>query len=399
MWNFATDSRGKDKAKASRRLESNLEAGRTTTTTTTTTATTTPPTTTTTTTTTTMTTSSSTVAVSISDDVVSYSDRWSNVNRNVDKKIKNSNLKSPWRDEMGCESDVNSCDRYDESSNVFESTRVEDIAADRIIRRPKSLSRIENIWRTNDLSGNVGERANPFCRMDNRAQRFKRVTNSGKKYHWSGTFNDRAKRYSSVDKEIFACSKTRRRSSSNDREIIATDYDYNLDGFDDEKSIKKTKLFRCDKFNFTDERSNESARHLLERRSSLDFFKERFNIPREEEGNHRHRAHGHHGSHRRNGTIEQRGNEKDEDISDSASSSGSFDRVDNYDPDQSTIIDRYKLTLSTVYVRKHRWTSIDDQSKIIVCNFVSFFKDIILFTFLPSLYIAIFIYANRTEER
>lgn len=290
---------------------------------------------------------------------------------------------------MECESDVNFCDRYHESPNVFELVRVEDIAADRIIR-PKRLSRIENIWRTNDLSGNVSERGNPYCRMDNRAQRFKRATSSGKKYHWSGTFNDRAKRFSSVDNGIFTYAKTRR-FSSNDRDIIATDsnYDYNLDGFDDEKTVKK-KLFRCDKFNFTDERS--SARHLLDRRSSLDFFEERFNIPRGEEGNHRHRGHG---SHRRNGTIEQRGNEKSEEIFDSASSS---DRVDNYDPDQSTIIDRYKLTLSTVYVRKHRWTSINDQSKIIVCNFVSFFKDIILFTFLPSLYIAIFIYANRTEE-
>lgn len=341
-----------------------------------------------------MTTSSSTVAVSISDDIVSYNDRWSNVNRNIDKKIKNS-LKSPWRDEMECESDVNSCDRCDESSNVFESTRVEEIAADRTIR-PKCLSRIENIWATNDLSGNVGERASPSRRMDNRTPRFKRVANSGKKYHWSGTFNDRAKRYSSVDNEKLSIYAKTRRFSSNDREIIATDsnYDYNLDGFDDEKTVKKTKLFRCDKFNFTDkERSNESARHLFDRRSSLDFFEERFNIPREEEGYHGHR------SHRRNGTIEQRGNEKNEEIFDSASSSGSSDRVDNYDPDQSTIIDRYKLTLSTVYVRKHRWISIDDQSKIVVCNFVSLFKDIILFTFLPSLYIAIFIYANRTEER
>lgn len=334
------------------------------------------------------------MSISDDNDIVSDNGRWSNVN--IDKKIKNS-LKSPWRDEMECESEnVNSCDRYHEfSSNVFESTRVEEIAADRINKfRPKGASRIENIWRTNDLSGNVGERTNPSCRMDNRAQRFKRATSSGKKYHWSGTFNDRAKRYSSVDNiGTPTCAKTRRFSSNDCHEIIATDsnYDYNLDGFDDEKTVKK--LFRCDKFNFTDETSNECARHWLDRRSSLDFFKERFNIPREEEGNHRgHRVHGH----RRNGTIEQRGNEENEEILDSTSSS---DRVDNYDPDQSTIIDRYKLTLSTVYVRKHRWTSIDDQSKIIVCNFVSFFRDIILFTFLPSLYIAIFIYANRTEER
>lgn len=385
MWNFATDSRGKDKAKASCPLEPNLEDERTTTTTTTTSTTT------------------MMVAVPVDNDNRDSTggDAWSNLNKLVDTTTKNS-LKSPWKDEVECQNDMSSCDSDYESLNVTRTTRV----AANTAGIDSRVSCIKNISKKNSLHAYPVAYGNNWARTVNRAQRYKRSTGGKKsvqKYHWSGTFNrDGVKKYSSPLGE---------KTSDAD-----SNYNYNLDAFDDEKTAKKTKLFDGDKFNLDDESgdSNEDATRWPDRRSFANLSKRdttRLNMSRRnwltrEHGQEDHR-------YERDESIEQdnlnanspkrsdRNDHKEENhrptLDETRRSSESSYRVDD-DDNRSTIIDRYEITLSTVYVRKSR-TSIDDRSTFKFFNFLlSFFKNVILFTFLPSLYMMFFIYVKRTEE-
>lgn len=397
MWNFATDSRGKDKAKASCPLEPNLEDERTTTTTTTTTSTTT-----------------MMVAVPVDNDNRDSTggDACSNLNKLVDTTTKNS-LKSPWKDEVECQNDISSCDSDYESLNVTRTTRV----AANTAGIDSRVSCIENISKKNSLPAYSVAYSNNWARTVNRAQRCKRSTvgkKSVQKYHWSGTFNrDGVKKYSSPLGEKTSDAKTCRFGKMN---VVAdSNYNYNLDAFDDEKTAKKTKLFDGDKFNLDDESgdSNEDATHWPDRRSFANRSKRdtmRLNM------SHRNWLTREHGQedrrYQRDESIEkgnlnansprrsQRNDHKEENrpnLDETRRSSESSYRVDD-DDNRSTIIDRYEITLSTVYVRKSR-TPIDDRSTFKFFNFLlSFFKNVILFTFLPSLYMIFFIYVKRTEE-
>ncbi|XP_071868449.1 kinesin-like protein 10A isoform X2 [Bombus fervidus] len=387
------DSRGKDKAKASCPLEPNLEDERTTTTTTTTSTTT------------------MRVAVPVDNDNRDSTggDAWSNLNKLVDTTTENS-LKSPWKDEVECQNDISSCDSDYEPLNVTRTTRVAANTAG-------IDSCIENVSKKNSLHAYSVAYSNNWARTVNRAQRYKRSTvgkKSVQKYHWSGTFNrDGVKKYSSPLGEKTSDAKTRRFGEMN---VVAdSNYNYNLDAFDDEKIAKKTKLFDGDKFNLDDESgdSNEDATRWPDRRSFANLSKRdtmRFNMSRRnwltrEHGQEDHR-------YERDESIEQgnlnanspkrsqRNNHKEENrptLDEKRRSSESSYLVDDND-DRSTIIDRYEITLSTVYVRKSR-TPIDDRSTFKFFNFLlSFFKNVILFTFLPSLYMVLFIYVKRTEE-
>lgn len=396
MWNFATDSRGKDKAKASCPLEPNLEDERTTTTTTTTSTTT------------------MMVAEPVDNDNRDSTggDAWSNLNKLVDTTTKNS-LKSPWKDEVECQNDTSSCDSDYESLNVTRTTRV---AANTAGIDPR-VSCIENVSKKNSLHAYSVAYGNNWARTVNRAQRYKRSTGGKKsvqKYHWSGTFNrDGVKKYSSPLGEKTSDAKRRRFGEMN---VVAdSNYNYNLDAFDDEKTAKKTKLFDGDKFNLDDESGDrkEDATRWPDRRSFANLSKRdtmplntsRRNWLTREHGQEDHR-------YQRDESIEQddlnansskrsqRNDHKEENrptLGETRRSSESSYRVDD-DDSRSTIIDRYEITLSTVYVRKSR-TPIDDRSTCKFFNFLlSFFKNVILFTFLPSLYMIFFIYVKRTEE-
>ncbi|XP_043582567.1 kinesin-like protein Klp10A isoform X2 [Bombus pyrosoma] len=391
------DSRGNDKAKASCPLEPNLEDERTTTTTTTTTSTTT-----------------MMVAVPVDNDNRDSTggDAWSNLNKLVDTTTKNS-LKSPWKDEVECQNDINSCDSDYESLNVTRTTRV----AANTAGIDSRVSCIENVSKKNSLHAYSVAYSDNWARTVNRAQRYKRSTvgkKSAQKYHWSGTFNrDGVKKYSSPLGEKTSDAKTFRFGKMN--VVDNSNYNYNLDAFDDEKTAKKTKLFDDDKFNLDDESgdSNEDATRSPDRRSFANLSKRdtrRLNISQRnwltrEHGQEDHR-------YQRDEFIEkgnlnanspkrsQRNDHKEENrptLDETRRSSESSYRVDD-DDNRSTIIDRYEITLSTVYVRKSR-TPIDDRSTFKFFNFLlSFFKNIILFTFLPSLYMIFFIYVKRTEE-
>lgn len=396
MWNFATDSRGKDKAKASCPLEPNLEDERTTTTTTTTSTTT------------------MMVAEPVDNDNRDSTggDAWSNLNKLVDTTTKNS-LKSPWKDEVECQNDTSSCDSDYESLNVTRTTRA---AANTAGIDPR-VSCIENVSKKNSLHAYSVAYSDNWARTVNRAQRYKRSTGGKKsvqKYHWSGTFNrDGVKKYSSPLGEKTSDAKRRRFGEMN---VVAdSNYNYNLDAFDDEKTAKKTKLFDGDKFNLDDESGdrNEDATRWPDRRSFANLSK-RDTMPlntswrnwlTREHGQEDHR-------YQRDESIErdhlnansskrsQRNDHKEENrptLDEIRRPSESPYRVDD-DDSRSTIIDRYEITLSTVYVRKSR-TSIDDRSTCKFFNFLlSFFKNVILFIFLPSLYMIFFIYVKRTEE-
>nr|XP_033182791.1 kinesin-like protein Klp10A isoform X3 [Bombus vancouverensis nearcticus] len=390
------DSRGKDKAKASCPLEPNLEDERTTTTTTTTSTTT------------------MMVAEPVDNDNRDSTggDAWSNLNKLVDTTTKNS-LKSPWKDEVECQNDTSSCDSDYESLNVTRTTRV---AANTAGIDPR-VSCIENVSKKNSLHAYSVAYSDNWARTVNRAQRYKRSTGGKKsvqKYHWSGTFNrDGVKKYSSPLGEKTSDAKRRRFGEMN---VVAdSNYNYNLDAFDDEKTAKKTKLFDGDKFNLDDESGdrNEDATRWPDRRSFANLSK-RDTMPlntswrnwlTREHGQEDHR-------YQRDESIErdhlnansskrsQRNDHKEENrptLDETRRPSESPYRVDD-DDSRSTIIDRYEITLSTVYVRKSR-TSIDDRSTCKFFNFLlSFFKNVILFIFLPSLYMIFFIYVKRTEE-
>ncbi|XP_068982005.1 kinesin-like protein KIF2A isoform X2 [Bombus flavifrons] len=390
------DSRGKDKAKASCPLEPNLEDERTTTTTTTTSTTT------------------MMVAEPVDNDNRDSTggNAWSNLNKLVDTTTKNS-LKSPWKDEVECQNDMSSCDSDYESLNVTGTKRV---AANKA-GIDSRVSCIENVSKKNSLHAYSVAYSDNWARTVNRAQRYKRSTGGKKsvqKYHWSGTFNrDSVKKYSSSLGEKTNDAKTRRFGEMN---VVAdSNYNYNLDAFDDEKTAKKTKLFDGDKFNLDDESgdSNEDATRWPDRRSFANLSKRdtmRLNMSRRNWLTREHGQEGH--RYQRDESIEQdnlnanspkrsqRNDHKEENrptFDETRRSTESSYRVDD-DDNRSTFIDRYEITLSTVYVRKSR-TPIDDRSTFKCFNFLlSFFKNVILFTFLPSLYMIFFIYVKRTEE-
>ncbi|XP_012243804.1 kinesin-like protein Klp10A isoform X3 [Bombus impatiens] len=390
------DSRGKDKAKASCPLEPNLEDERTTTTTTTTSTTT------------------MMVAEPVDNDNRDSTggDAWSNLNKLVDTTTKNS-LKSPWKDEVECQNDTSSCDSDYESLNVTRTTRV---AANTAGIDPR-VSCIENVSKKNSLHAYSVAYGNNWARTVNRAQRYKRSTGGKKsvqKYHWSGTFNrDGVKKYSSPLGEKTSDAKRRRFGEMN---VVAdSNYNYNLDAFDDEKTAKKTKLFDGDKFNLDDESGDrkEDATRWPDRRSFANLSKRDTMPLNTSRRNWLTREHGQEDQrYQRDESIEQddlnansskrsqRNDHKEENrptLGETRRSSESSYRVDD-DDSRSTIIDRYEITLSTVYVRKSR-TPIDDRSTCKFFNFLlSFFKNVILFIFLPSLYMIFFIYVKRTEE-
>ena len=392
MWNFATDSRGKDKAKASCPLELNLEDERTTTTGMSTTT---------------------MMAVPVNDNsyVSSGADSWSSLNRVIHTATK-SLLKSPWMNEVEYKNDVSSCDSDYESLNVIEGTRV---AANTTDIGP-CVSCIENVPKKSvSCASPVAKENSPRTVNRSNAQRSKRSIAGRKglqKYHWSGTFNrDQVRRHSSSFYEKTNDAKTRCPDGIN--VVDDSNYNYNLNASDDEKTAKKTKLFSHDKFNLDDEssESNETVKRWPDRRSYPNLFKHdasRFNATSrrswatrgQEEESHRYQQ---------NETIKQEDiranlrnekhrNEKNQlGFGETRPSSRSSCCVDD-DDDRVTVIDRYEITLSTVYVRKSN-SAIDDRSTFEIFDFLlSFFKNVILFTFLPSLYMAFFIYVKQTEE-
>ncbi|XP_043518852.1 kinesin-like protein Klp10A isoform X1 [Frieseomelitta varia] len=379
------DSHGKDKGKASCPLEPDIEDERTPTTA--------------------MSTTTTMMAAPVNDDsyVSSDADSWSNLNRVIHTSTKSS-LKSPWMDEVEYKNDVSSCDSDYESLNVIEGTRV---AANTWV------SCVENVPKKSGLSANENS---PRTVNRSSAQRSKRSIAGRKgvqKYHWSGTFNrGQVRRHSSS-----FCEKTNDAKARRPDEINDSNYNYNLNASDDEKTAKKTKLFSHDKFNLDDEssESNENVKRWPDRRSAANLFKHdgsRFSgTPRrcwttrgqeekEEEESHRYPQ---------DETIEQairanlrnekcRNEENQLGFGETRPSSRSSCCIDD-DDDRMTVIDRYQITLSTVYVRKSN-SAIDDRSTFKIFDFLlSFFKNMILFTFLPSLYMAFFIYVKQTEER
>ncbi|KOX78803.1 Kinesin-like protein Klp10A [Melipona quadrifasciata] len=237
------DSRGKDKAKASCPLEPDLEGERTTTTAM----------------------STTTTMMPVNDDSYfsSDADSCSNLNRVIHTSTKSS-LKSPWMDEVEYKNDVSLSDSDYESLSVIEGTRV---AANTNI--DPWVSCIENVPKKAVSSAKENS---PRTVNRSSVQRSKRSIAGKKgvqKYHWSGTFNrNQVKRHSPSSCEKTNDAKTRRPSEIN---VVAdSNYNYNLNASDDEKTAKKTKLFSHDKFNLDDEssESNENVKRWPDRRSA-----------------------------------------------------------------------------------------------------------------------------------
>ncbi|KOC63329.1 Kinesin-like protein KIF2A [Habropoda laboriosa] len=190
-------------------------------------------------------------------------DAWSDLNRIIDARTKSS-LRSPWRDEMErCKSDSSSCDTDCESLSSVARTAFRVTVNTSYARSSSCIEDRSENDRWTSLS-----RSQPFKRCSVGKKRTQ-------KYHWSGTFNDRVKKYSSLrDKRGQVEAFHSFRGADNDRERVVdqNDYNYNLGAFQEEKAAVKRKLFCYNKINLCDESSenNEKAKR-----------KDHFNIPQE----------------------------------------------------------------------------------------------------------------------
>ncbi|XP_026670826.1 kinesin-like protein KIF2A isoform X2 [Ceratina calcarata] len=195
------------------------------------------------------------------------------------------------------------------------------------------------ISQTTHIANTIQHEKYPQRRNWTSGQREKRSVTGKKKtqrYHWSGKF----KRYSYLNDEI---NNTTIPDFASGDHVHENHYNYNFDAFHDDKAARRTKVFRCDTFNLGDESSenNENAKQCQDQS--------------EHEEDHR-----------------QRDRKKEEPQIPLRSN-------DSHGPTVCTVL--YQSTLN-------------------FCHFLlSFLKNVIIFTLLPSLYVAFFIYVKGTQDR
>lgn len=294
VWNFATDSRGKDKAYASEPFIRNGEDNGTRTATRT---------------------------------VASDGDACSRFMSRTVHVASKASFASAWKDEMiEHSSDASSCCDSD-----FESSF-------NVEHRNERASSLDRVTRRNRFNANAS--------VPNPAPRFKWSIvkkKKAQKYHWSGTFNDRVKKYRSLG------------DKTNDDAKSDPIYNYNLDAFDEQKSTKKTKLSHYNDLNVDEESSESNGRRDEPDTSQRSAWKAR---PSEE---------------RRNSIIKREKNRR-----------------------SSTVVE--VIPKASSYFLK-RCSPIDKSASYRLCNLLlSLVRNLILFSFLPTLYVAFFVYVQRTSQ-
>lgn len=316
----------------------------------------------------------------------SASDVDSDLNRIVDTSTKDS-LKSPWKDEMESESNVISYDTDCEPKIDWKAD-----------------------WPGNSWNGNISTRGKYPWRTDG-AERFKRSSAhrmKSLKYHWSGTFNDRLRKYSRFGGKA-ADDRTSRWSLDSDtfnrQEIIGDAiYNYNLKVFDDEKTTKKTKLFGCDKFVLEDNISNtandeemkccyDSRSPVGRRDAESNVSQENMNFPGRDDCERIVRRH----ENLRSRTFLRDDGGANRLAEDADGASASARSLPSKDPPLVSDCRETLETMPDLYARE-RW--LDKLSTSRCWNvLLSLFKHFVLFSFLPSVYVAIFMYVRRTQEQ
>lgn len=308
--------------------------------------------------------------------IATDSDAWPGLNRIVDRTTKDS-LKSPWKDKQEIKSDVSSYDTDTESdashctcimANANERTCVERNSTRNICYRNVTTRRCFD-WM---LDGTQSPRRSSVGRR------------KSQKYHWTGKFNNRGKKYSRGDLMNDATATT------SDDSIIATDhgdvpndtvYNYNLEAFDDEKTAKKTKIFDYNKFNLEDEgrrieedtRSSRSGSFVVSpRNSEPNVCENSFNFYGGNE-------------------------ERDEEVKSQSDEEKKRRRL-SFVKDSPILVPSYRETsLSRVCIRKRLINKLYSST---CCHvFLSILKNLVLFSVLPGAYVAVFMYARKTEEQ